>query len=226
MLSSCRVTGSASSVRFFAFLISAFKCLVTSRPCSTSLRRCTVWVFLRATLNCTFMATTAWTALRRMLATTASAIVSSVVWMIGTKGWPEHPNCNNERVMVRLPDQCSTDRLATFSRRRHLLSVSIDQLGNADAPLISESRMYYISSEYNSLFYPPTASLGISSLSTTPWLSKTLRAFDRAHACTRRAQPYYTSLQYSLWAREKRCSVIVPADSHILYLEDLISARY
>jgi hypothetical protein len=47
--------------------------------------------------------------------------------------------------MVRLPDQCSTDRLATFSRRRHLLSVSIDQLDNADAPLISESRTYYIS---------------------------------------------------------------------------------
>ncbi|KAI0281238.1 hypothetical protein BGY98DRAFT_226427 [Russula aff. rugulosa BPL654] len=69
MLSSCRVTGSASSVRFFTFLISAFKCLVTSRPCSTSLRRCR-----------------SWTALRRMLATTASAIVSSVVWMIGTKG--------------------------------------------------------------------------------------------------------------------------------------------
>ena len=32
MLSSCRVTGSASSARIFIFLISAFKRLVTSRP--------------------------------------------------------------------------------------------------------------------------------------------------------------------------------------------------
>jgi hypothetical protein len=31
-------------------------------PCSASLRRCTVWVYLRATLNRTFIATTAWTA--------------------------------------------------------------------------------------------------------------------------------------------------------------------
>ena len=59
-------TGSASSARVFTLLISALKRLVTSRPVLLGVSvRCTVWVYLRATLNRTFIATTAWTASRR-----------------------------------------------------------------------------------------------------------------------------------------------------------------
>ena len=139
------------------------------------------------TLNRTFITTAALTALRRMLATAASATVSNVVWMIGTKGRPGRSNCSNENIMVCLPDQRSTDRLATFSRRRRLLSVSIDQLDKCGCTAYLHER--------NSLSYPPTASLGISFLSTTPSRSKAPRAFDWTRACTRRARPYYTSLR-------------------------------
>ena len=82
---------------------------------------------MRATLNRTLIAVMAWTAPRRMLATAASATVSNVVWMIGTKGRPERSNCSTENIMARL-DQRSTGRLATYSRRRRLLPVSIDRL--------------------------------------------------------------------------------------------------
>ena len=74
-------TGNASSARVFTFLISAFKRLATSRPTPpylASLRRCTMWVYLRATLNQTFIATTAWTASRRYGGDAVCATVSNV----------------------------------------------------------------------------------------------------------------------------------------------------
>jgi len=46
--------------------------------------------------------------------------------------------------MVRLPDQSSADRLPTSSRHC-LLSVSIDQLDKADAPVIPEAYIYLLS---------------------------------------------------------------------------------
>jgi hypothetical protein len=51
-------------------------------PCSASLRRCSLWVHLRATLNHTFIATTGWTASRRWF---ARAGISKVVGMISTE---------------------------------------------------------------------------------------------------------------------------------------------
>ena len=66
--------GSASSARVFPFLIYLqAACLVASRPT------------LRATLNRIFIATTTWTASREMVPTAASATVSNVVGMFGTK---------------------------------------------------------------------------------------------------------------------------------------------
>jgi hypothetical protein len=124
------------------------------------------------TLNRTFIATMAWTALRRMLATAASATVSNVVWMIGTKGRPGRSNCSNENIMVCLPDQRSTDRPATFSRRRRLLSVSIDQLDKCGCTayllgvqflvLPSDGLAGYIFPLYNALAVqsPPRVRLG------------------------------------------------------------------
>ena len=53
-------TGDASGARVFTFLISAFKRLATSRPTPpylACLRRCTMRVYLRATLNRIFIAT-------------------------------------------------------------------------------------------------------------------------------------------------------------------------
>ncbi|KAI0268500.1 hypothetical protein BGY98DRAFT_1190608, partial [Russula aff. rugulosa BPL654] len=114
MPSLCRVTGSASSARIFTFLISAFRSPHVP-PCSTSLCRCKVWVFLRVTLNRTFIATTAWIALRKMLATAASATVSNVVWMIGTKGRPERSNCSNENIMHRSARQMRMHRISPRS---------------------------------------------------------------------------------------------------------------
>jgi hypothetical protein len=45
--------------------------------------------------------------------------------------------------MVRLPNRCSADKMPTFSRHC-LLSVSIDQLDKADAPLIPEAYIYLL----------------------------------------------------------------------------------
>jgi hypothetical protein len=72
--------------------------------------------------------------------------------------------------MVRLPDECSADSLrlssvnvSTFSHRCPL-SVSIYQLGKADALLIPEAYIYSISLACNATSHFPMALQGIPSL--------------------------------------------------------------
>ena len=78
-------TGSSSSAGVFNLLIlyppsSAWSPDVTS--CSASLRRCTVWVYLRATFNRTHHSHHC---VAEMVATAASATVSNIVRMTNTE---------------------------------------------------------------------------------------------------------------------------------------------
>ena len=79
----------------------------------------------------------------------ASTAMSNVVWMIGTR--PAGLSVQTAAVMVRLPNQHSADRLPTLSRH-FLFSVSIDQLDEADAPLITD--VHTVSLECNSFISP------------------------------------------------------------------------
>jgi hypothetical protein len=104
--------------------------------------------------------------------------------------------------MVRPPDQRSADRLPTFSRHC-LLSVSIDQLDKADAPLIPETYIYLLGVQcllslsdglagysfplYNTIAVqkPPAGSYG----PTRPYYAARNRASQgRATNCTRDAE--------------------------------------
>ena len=118
-------TGDASSARVFTFLIFALKRLATP-PYSASLRRCTMWVYIRATRDRIFIATTAWTASRRYDNDSCECDGVGRRWDDWHKGWLR-TICSDENIMVRLSDQRSADRLPTLSRHYHL-SVSIDQL--------------------------------------------------------------------------------------------------
>jgi hypothetical protein len=65
-----------------------------------------------------------------MVARAASATVSNVVGMISTEA-----GLSGQTAMVRLLNRRSADKRPTVSRHC-LLSVNIDQLDKADAPLI------------------------------------------------------------------------------------------
>ena len=91
--------GNASSQCFFPFRI---RLQAPSRPphvppCSASLRRCIVWVYLAATLKHT--ATKG--SVVAMVATAVARLCRTLVGMVSMVG--------NESVTVRLPDQCSAD---------------------------------------------------------------------------------------------------------------------
>ena len=125
--------------------------------------------------------------------TAASTAVSNVVWMIGTKAsWHEAANCSSEST-VRLPDQHSADRLPTFSRH-FLLSVSINLLDKADAPLIPDVHTCLLGVQFVYLTLRRPRGVYLPSLQH-PCGSKTTRMFSRTRACTGSTQRYYAALK-------------------------------
>ena len=185
-------TSSASSAHVLTLLISAHN-LFTSRPaCSASLRRCTEWEHLRATLNRTFIATTAWTASRGDGGDGCQRDSFERRWDDWHRGRPECAKCSNESSMVSLPYQRSAESANLFWSPSPFC---IDQLDKANAPpiLIPESRRgTYISLAVNASSHSPTALWGIiPSICTTPSQSKTTRGFNCVRACTELTRPYY-----------------------------------
>ncbi|KAN0113643.1 hypothetical protein V8E52_007569 [Russula decolorans] len=122
--------------------------------CLAFLRRCTVGVPANDSQS-HLLSHHSLDSVPETVVTAASATVSNIVGMIGT--------------VAGLSVQTATMKV----RCHCLLSVSIDQLDKADAPLILEAYILkYISLACNALSHSPTASRGIPSLSTTPSWSK------------------------------------------------------
>jgi hypothetical protein len=179
-------TGSASSARVFLLLISPSSAWSPHvPPCSASLRRCTVWVYLRATLNRTLMATTACTASRRWWRRT-SATVLNVVGMIGTEaGHGVETAAMKVQWCVSLINVLPTD-CQPFPVIGFFLLASINSTRQMRR---SSQRRTYISLACNASSLSPTASRGIPSPSATPSRSKNHPRVQPSRACTRPLDP-------------------------------------
>ena len=146
--------GNASSLCIFLFLI-RLHWQAPGRPphvppCSTSLCKCIMWVYLEATLKRTFVATTPWVASCRWWRRLSARLCRTSVGMVGMVG--------NESVTVRLPVNV-LPTAANFSV--HYLSARIDQ-PSPQGICTAHPRCLHNSSSHS-----PTTLLDILSLSDT-----------------------------------------------------------
>jgi hypothetical protein len=102
------------------------------------MRSYTVWVYLRATLN----QTTAWAASQRWWRWLASATVSNAVGMIGTEAGLSVQTAAMKLQWCVSPTNILPTGCQPFPVT--VLSISIDQLDKADAPLIPEAYIYLL----------------------------------------------------------------------------------
>jgi hypothetical protein len=141
-----------------------------------------VWVF--ATLNLTFIATTAWTASRRDGGDGCQGDVVEHRWDDSHQGWPERAKCSNESAMVRFPDH-------RFCRQAGNLFPSLSSLHRSarEGRRVAHPRCVHISLGMQYLVSLSDGHMGTFPLS---W-SKTTRKFNRACACTGHTRPYHAT---------------------------------
>jgi hypothetical protein len=108
-------------------------------PCSASLRRCIVWVYLRATLNRTFIATHSSDSVVETVKMAASG-----TGIIGTGA-----GLSVKTTVIKVQWCVSKSTFCQQAANVFLsFSISIDELDKADAPLISEASVHLLGVQY------------------------------------------------------------------------------
>jgi hypothetical protein len=102
--------------------------------------------------------------------------------------------------MVRLPNRRSADKLPTFPRYC-LLSLSIDQLDKADAPLIPEAYIYLLGVQCL-----VSLSDGLAGYAFPLFNTLAVQKPPAERACTGRTRPYYAARNRASPGRATNCA--------------------